>query len=65
MASFCLILLGMVFAPFYFRSKITALPEYVEKRYGGGPRTFLAFIFIMSALLVHIGISMYAGAKVL
>ncbi|MFC1652956.1 sodium/solute symporter [Planctomycetota bacterium] len=65
MAAFCLILLGMVFAPFYFRSKITTLPEYVEKRYGSGARTFLAVIFVMSALLVHIGISLYAGAKVL
>ena len=65
MAAFCLILLGIVFAPFYFRSKISTLPEYVEKRYGTGARTFLACIFVMSALLVHIGISLYAGAKVL
>lgn len=65
MAGFCLILLGIVFAPFYFRNKISTLPEYVEKRYGEGPRMFLAFIFIMSALLVHIGISLYAGASVL
>jgi solute:Na+ symporter, SSS family len=65
MASFCLILLGIVFAPFYFRNKISTLPEYVEKRYGTGARTFLACIFVMSALLVHIGISLYAGAKVL
>ena len=65
MAAFCLILLGIVFAPFYFRSKISTLPEYLEKRYSSGARTFLAFIFIMSALLVHIGISLYAGAKVL
>ena len=65
MAAFCLILLGIVFAPFYFRSKISTLPEYLEKRYGSEARTFLAGIFIMSALLVHIGISLYAGAKVL
>jgi SSS family solute:Na+ symporter len=65
MAAFCLILLGIVFAPFYFRSRISTLPEYLEKRYGGATRTFLAFIFILSALLVHIGISLYAGAKVL
>ena len=65
MAAFCLILLGIVFAPFYFRSKIRTLPEYLEKRYGSTARTFLAFLFIMSALLVHIGISLYAGAKVL
>ncbi len=65
MAAFCLILLGMVFAPFYFRSKISTLPEYVEKRYGSGARSFLAGIFIMSALLVHIGLSLYTGAVVL
>jgi solute:Na+ symporter, SSS family len=65
MASFCLILLGIVFAPFYFRNRISTLPEYVQKRYGAGIRTFLAGIFVMSALLVHIGISLYAGAKVL
>ena len=65
MAAFCLILLGIVFAPFYFRSKISTLPEYVQKRYGTGARTFLAVIFVMSGLLVHIGISLYAGAIVL
>jgi len=65
MAAFCLILLGIVFVPFYFRSKISTLPEYMEKRYSSGARTFLAFIFVMSAMLVHIGVSLYAGAKVL
>lgn len=64
MAAFTLILLGLVFAPFYFRSKITTLPEYLEKRYSPHSRTFLAFIAVLSALLIHIGISLYAGAKV-
>ena len=64
MAAFTLILLGLVFAPFYFKSKITTLPEYLEKRYSPHSRTFLAFISVISALLIHIGISLYAGAKV-
>ncbi len=64
MAAFCLIILGLIFAPFYFRSKITTLPEYLEKRYSPGSRTTLAFISVLSALLIHIGISLYAGAKV-
>jgi len=64
-ASFCLIILGLVFAPFYFRSKLTTLPEYVEKRYSSLTRTILGVIFILSALLVHIGISLYAGAKLM
>jgi solute:Na+ symporter, SSS family len=64
MAAFCLIVLGLAFAPFYFKSGITTLPEFLEKRYGRGARTFLAVISIMGALLVHIGISMYAAAEV-
>jgi SSS family solute:Na+ symporter len=64
-ASFCLIILGLVFAPFYFRSKLQTLPEYVEKRYCPLTRTILGIIFILSALLVHIGISLYAGAKLM
>ncbi len=64
-AAFCLIILGLVFAPFYFRSKLQTLPEYVEKRYSAATRTILGVIFILSALLVHIGISLYAGAKLM
>ncbi|MHC4214649.1 MAG: sodium:solute symporter family transporter [Planctomycetota bacterium] len=63
MASFCLIILGLVFAPFYFRSRISTLPEFLEKRYSTAARTFLAFIAIFGALLIHIGISLFAGSK--
>ncbi|MHC4528672.1 MAG: sodium:solute symporter family transporter [Planctomycetota bacterium] len=63
MASFCLIILGLVFAPFYFKSKISTLPEYLEKRYSTAARTCLAFVAITGALLIHIGISIFAGAK--
>ena len=64
-AAFCLIILGLVFAPFYFRSKLRTLPEYVERRYSPITRTILGIIFILSALLVHIGMSLYAGAKLM
>ncbi|MCK5684990.1 sodium:glucose symporter, partial [bacterium] len=36
LASITLILLALVFAPFYFKSKISTLPEFMEKRYGSG-----------------------------
>jgi SSS family solute:Na+ symporter len=65
MASFCLILLGLVFAPFYFRNRLDTLPEYLEKRYSTSSRMVLACIMIVSALLIHIGMSLFAGAKVL
>jgi SSS family solute:Na+ symporter len=65
MASITLIMLGLIFAPFYFRSKISTLPEYLEKRYSSTARMIMAFIAILGALLVHIGISLYAGAQVM
>lgn len=64
MASVVLILLGLIFAPFYFRSKIATLPEFLEKRYSPKSRSFLAFMAILGALFVHIGMSLYAGAIV-
>jgi SSS family solute:Na+ symporter len=64
MATFLLIILGLIFAPFYFRTKISTLPEYLERRYGPYARSFLAFIALMSALFGHIGVSLYAGAIV-
>lgn len=64
LASVTLIMLGLIFAPFYFKSKISTLPEFLEKRYDSRSRTVLAFIAIIGALFVHIGMSLYAGAVV-
>jgi SSS family solute:Na+ symporter len=65
MATFLLIILALFFAPFYFRNKISTLPEFLEKRYGPRSRAFFAFIVIITALFSHIGVSLYAGAVVL
>ena len=62
LAPFLLITLGLVFAPFYFRTKISTLPEYLEGRYGPWPRTMLAFMAVVGALFIHIGVTLYAGA---
>jgi SSS family solute:Na+ symporter len=64
MAVFTLILLSLIFAPFYFKTKIATLPEFLEKRYGRGPRMFVAFMGIIAALFIHLGMSLYAGAVV-
>jgi SSS family solute:Na+ symporter len=64
MAAFCLIVLGLIFVPFYLRTKISTLPEFLERRYSKTCRLILAVICIWSALLVHIGVSLFAGATV-
>src|ERR1700744_5285593 len=64
MASFTLVLLSLIFAPFYFKSRIGTLPEFLEKRYSPASRSILAIMAILAALFIHIGMSLYAGAVV-
>ena len=65
MATFLLIILAIFFAPFYYKNKVSTLPEFLEKRYGPKSRSFFALLVIITALFSHIGISLYAGAVVL
>lgn len=65
MAPFTLIILALFFAPFYIRSRITTLPDFLEKRYSRASRDWLSLLSIVSAIFIHIGFSLYAGAVVL
>jgi len=65
MAAFTLIALSLFFAPFYIRSRVATLPDFLEKRYNRACRDWLAFLSIFSAIFIHIGFSLYTGAVVL
>jgi solute:Na+ symporter, SSS family len=65
MAPFLLITLSLFFAPFYFRSKVATLPDFLEQRYSRHCRDWLAVMSIVSAIVVHIGFTLYTGAVVL
>lgn len=64
MACFTLVALALVFTPFYINSGVSTLPEFMERRYCPQARTFLAIIGLLGALLIHIGISLFAAAEV-
>ncbi len=63
-SAFELLILAFIFIPFYLRTRITTLPEFLEKRYDSRSRIILAIFSIMAALFMHIGMSFYAGAVV-
>jgi SSS family solute:Na+ symporter len=65
MAPFTLIILALFFAPFYIRSNVTTLPDFLEKRYSRASRDWLSVLSMVSAIFIHIGFSLYAGAVVL
>jgi SSS family solute:Na+ symporter len=65
MAAFTLILLALFFIPFYIRSGVTTLPDFLERRYNRACRDWLAFVSIISAIIIHIAFSFLAGGIVL
>ena len=65
MAAFILILLALLFIPFYIRSGVSTLPDFLEKRYNRACRDWLAFVSIISAIIIHIAFSFLAGGIVL
>ena len=65
MAAFTLIALSLFFAPFYIRSRVATLPDFLEQRYSQASRDWLAGLSIISAIFIHIGFTLYTGAIVL
>jgi len=64
LASFSLILLGWVFVPFYVKSGVFTVPEFLEKRFSPGPRVFLAVISVIAYVLTKISVTIAAGGIV-
>lgn len=65
MAAFTLILLAVFFIPFYIKSGIATLPDFLERRYNRACRDWLTIISIVSAMVIHIAFSLLAGGIVL
>jgi len=65
LAGLALVILAIFFAPFYLRSRISTLPEFLRRRYNNSTRIFNVVIAIISAIFIHIGFALFAGAKVL
>lgn len=64
LAALILILLGWVFVPFYLKSGVFTMPEFLEKRYSRGARNYLSIISILAYILTKISVTIFAGALV-
>jgi SSS family solute:Na+ symporter len=61
-ASLILLLLGWVFVPFYLRSNVFTMPEFLERRFNRNCATYLASISIIAYIFTKISVHLYAGA---
>jgi SSS family solute:Na+ symporter len=59
-----ILILGWVFVPFYSRSMVLTMPEFLERRYNPGSRTILSLISLISYVLTKVAVTVYAGGLV-
>jgi len=62
--SWLVLVLGWVFVPFYMRSKVFTMPEFLELRYSPKARWFLSLITLISYVVTKVCVNVYAGAVV-
>lgn len=62
--SWIVLILGWVFVPFYMRSKVFTMPEFLEKRYNEKARWFLSIVSLVSYILTKVSVTVYAGAVI-
>ncbi len=65
LACFMLLILGWVFVPFYLRSNVFTMPEFLERRFNRACATYLASISILAYVFTKISVHLYAAAVVL
>ncbi len=64
LAALVLILLGWVFVPFYLRTGVYTMPEFLERRYSRACRTYLSIVSILAYVITKISLIIFAGALV-
>ncbi len=64
MHGWMILVLGWVFVPFYSRSKVFTMPEFLERRYNTASRNFLSIISLVSYVLTKVAVTVYAGGIV-
>jgi solute:Na+ symporter, SSS family len=64
MHGWMILLLGWLFVPFYARSGVFTMPEFLERRYNSQSRSFLSIISLVSYILTKVAVTVYAGGVV-
>jgi len=62
--AWCLLVLGWVFVPFYMRSMVFTMPEFLERRFSTGSRYVLSIVSIITFIVSKIAVGIFAGGVV-
>ncbi len=59
-----MILLAWVFVPFYYKSGVFTMPEFLERRFDSRTRWVLSLVSLAAYVLTKVSVTVYAGALV-
>jgi SSS family solute:Na+ symporter len=62
--AWCLLVLGWVMVPFYMRSRVFTMPEFLERRFTPTARWVLSLISLIAYILTKIAVGIFAGGIV-
>jgi len=62
--AWCLLVLGWLLAPFYIRSNVFTMPEFLEKRFSSTARWVLSIISLVAYVLTKVAVGIFAGGIV-
>ncbi len=62
--AWCLLVLAWVFVPFYARSLVFTMPEFLEKRFSTSSRYVLSIVSIITFIVSKIAVGIFAGGVV-
>lgn len=59
-----MLLLGWVFVPFYYRSGVFTMPEFLERRFDASTRLVLSCVSLIAYVFTKVSVTVFAGALV-
>jgi solute:Na+ symporter, SSS family len=62
--AWCLLVLAWVFVPFYMRSLVFTMPEFLERRFSTGSRYVLSIVSLVTFVVSKIAVGIFAGGVV-
>src|SRR5262249_37574545 len=62
--AWCLLVLAWVFVPFYMRSRVFTMPEFLERRFSVASRYVLSIVSLITFIVSKIAVGIFAGGVV-
>lgn len=60
-----MMLLAMLFVPYYLKTRVSTMPGFIQRRFGSGPHTFLAYYALFTTIVSWLGLVLFTGGLLL